>query len=216
MHHVDHARGQPDFHEDLADELHEIGRLGGGFEDEGIAHGNGVGNEPAEDQGREVEGSHPAEHAQGLAYHLGRDIGGDVIQGVALDRGRRGRGGFQDFDHPLHFAARFGNMLGLVQSNGLGQFFQVPHHAVMDFVDIGHALADGEIAPGPVGRMGRGDGRLSRGRAGNGHAADFLAGGGVVERHALAACLFLPFAVDEIFDLDVRHGVPSAWILVCY
>ncbi len=25
VHHVDHARGQPDFHEDLADELHEIG-----------------------------------------------------------------------------------------------------------------------------------------------------------------------------------------------
>lgn len=162
MHHVDHARREADLHEDLAHELHEIGRLGGGLENEGIARHDGIGDEPAEHQRGEVEGSHPAEDAQRLTNDPGGNVGGDMIQHVALDHGRRGGGGFDDLDDALHFAARFGDVLGLVEGDAVRQLFGVADHAFPDLEHIGHTFAHGEVAPALVGGMGRGDGLFRR------------------------------------------------------
>ena len=203
VHHVDHARRQADLHEDLAHELHEIGRLGGRLEDEGIARHDGVGDEPAEDQRREVERRHAAENAQRLPDYLGGDVGGHVVQDVALDHGRRGGGGLDDLDDALHFAARFGNVFGLVKGDAVRQLFGVADHAFTDLEHIGHALAHRQVAPALVGGMGRGDGLFRRFRPGNGHGTDLFTGGRIVQGHALAVDFVLPFAVDEVADPDV-------------
>ena len=155
---VDDAAGQADFHEDFAHELHEVGRLGGRLIDEGVARADGEGDEPAEHQRGEVEGRHAAEHAEGLFRDLAGDAPGDLIEGLALNQRGDGAGHFDDFDDALDFAAGFGNMFRLIERDALSELFQIADHAFPDFMDIGHALGDGDEAPRLVGFGGGGDG----------------------------------------------------------
>ena len=98
---VDDAGGQADFHEDLAHELHEIGRLGGRLVDKGVARADGEGDEPAEYQRGEVEGRDAAEYAEGLFRDLAGDAPGDLLEGLALNQRGDGAGHFDDFDDAL-------------------------------------------------------------------------------------------------------------------
>ena len=208
---VDDAAGQADFHEDFAHELHEVGRLGGRLIDEGVARADGEGDEPAEHQRGEVEGRHAAEHAEGLFRDLAGDAPGDLIEGLALNQRGDGAGHFDDFDDALDFAAGFGNMFRLIERDALSELFQIADHAFPDFMDIGHALGDGDEAPRLVGFGGGGDGGFAGFHVGNGHGADGFAGGRVVQGNRFAARFFLPLAVDEVADLD--HGFASKRIL---
>jgi hypothetical protein len=69
------------------------------------------------------------------------------------------------------------------------------------------ALDGGHVAPGFEALLRGGQRRVQVGDAGMGHAADFLAGGGVENRQAFAVGGVLPLAVDEELGVGVGHGV---------
>lgn len=142
---------------------------------------------------------------------LAGDAPGDLIEGLALNQRGDGAGHFDDFDDALDFAAGFGNMFRLIERDALSELFQIADHAFPDFMDIGHALGDGDEAPRLVGFGGGGDGGFAGFHVGNGHGADGFAGGRVVQGNRFAARFFLPLAVDEVADLD--HGFASKRIL---
>ena len=211
---VDDAGGQADFHKDVAHHLHEVGRLRGRLENEGVARADGEGDEPAEHQRREVEGSHAAEHAERLLHDLAGDAPGDAVDGFALNERGDGAGHFHDFDDALDFAAGFGNVFRLIERDALRELFMVADHAFADFVDVDHALGDGDQTPRLVGFGGGGDGGFAGVLAGHGHGADRFARGGVVQGDRFAARFFLPLTVDEIADHYLGHGAPpyiSGW-----
>lgn len=119
----------------------------------------------ADTASREVERSHAREHPERLLDDLGGDVGGNEFEVVALHQRGGGAGRFHDFNDAAHFAARFGNMLGLIYGDAVGQCFRVAHHAFVDFVQIGHSPGDGHKPPALVRFGGRGDGGFRRGRA---------------------------------------------------
>ena len=182
VHHVDDPRRQPDLPEDLAHLLHEIGRLGRGLEHERVADADRKGDEPAEHQGREIEGRDPAEDPQRLAHHPTHDVGADLLEGFALDEGRDAAGGLDDLDHALDLPAGFADVLGLVDGDGDGQLLPALFHGTTQVEQEFHPAPDRQAAPGVVGGVSRGDG----GRGGRGRAerdlADRAAVGRVEER----------------------------------
>ena len=102
-------------------------------------------------------------------------------------------------------------MFRLIERDALRELFQIADHAFADFMNIDHALGDGDEAPRFVGFGGGGDGGFAGFHVGNGHGADGFAGGRIVQGNRFAARFFLPLAVDAVADLD--HGFASKRIL---
>ena len=68
------------------------------------------------------------------------DIISDALHSFTLNQGRNRTGHLYDFNDPAHFATSFGDMLSLIDSDGLGQHLQVIAHDLLHIEDIVHSL----------------------------------------------------------------------------
>ena len=88
----------------------ELGRL----EDEGVAAGDRVGQEPERDHRREVEGRDRGDDADRLADQLDVDAGGDALEGLALQQVRDRRRRLDRLDPAADLAVGVGQRLAHV------------------------------------------------------------------------------------------------------
>ena len=103
---------------DLVDQLDDPGRgpriALGGLEDEGVAAGDRVGQEPERDHRREVERGDRGDDADRLADHLDVETGGHSLERFALDQVGNRRRRFDRFDSAAHLPAGVGERLSHV------------------------------------------------------------------------------------------------------
>src|SRR5205823_426064 len=94
---VEDACGDAGVDEHLAQEVGREGDALGGFEDEGVAAGDGDGEHPERDHGGEIEGGDAGADADGMARCFAVDIAGDVGEGRAHEEAGDAAGELNDF-----------------------------------------------------------------------------------------------------------------------
>ena len=96
-----------------------------GLEDEGVAGGDGVGQEPEGDHAGKVEGHDGGGDAEGLANHHFVDAAGHVFEVVALHHHGNATGDFDIFDGAAHFGFGFGEGLAVFLGDDAGDVVEV-------------------------------------------------------------------------------------------
>ena len=100
--HVQYARGEASLLEEFSDE-HRCGWIPlGWLEDEGVPAGNGVGEHPHGDHGREVERRDAGHHAKGPAHGVDVHTGTSTLAVEALERIGDAAGELHILDAPGH------------------------------------------------------------------------------------------------------------------
>ena len=160
---VDHAGREAEFLEDAEDVGHGERDALGGFEDDGVAGDEGVGQEPEGDHAGEVEGRDDGADAEGLADGELVDALGDVLGEEALGEDGGGAGDLDIFDGAAHFASRFGYCLAAFEGDGFGQFFEVLFEAGFEAEEVLDAIGERGAAPGGEGAVGGVDGGVGLG-----------------------------------------------------
>ncbi len=94
----------------------------GGLEQERVAAGDRVGQEPERDHRREVERRDRGDDADRLAHHLDVDTRRDTLQVLALQQVRHRRRRLDRLDPPPDLAVRIGEGLAHVGADQRGQF----------------------------------------------------------------------------------------------
>ena len=84
--HVEHAVREPGLGVELGDQAGGRRVAFAGFENEGVAGGDGDGVHPQRDHDGEVERGDPGAHAQGLAEVVHVHVAGDLVGEAALQR----------------------------------------------------------------------------------------------------------------------------------
>ena len=102
---------------------------------------NGM-NQPNTSAGK-LNDATPQNTPSDAAIDTGRDMG----QGFSLQQGRSVTGHFHNFDDPLNFAARFADVLGLVDLDRVCEILEVFLHGRMDRKNITDTLSDRHFAP---------------------------------------------------------------------
>ena len=100
--------------DDLDDQRRRARVLLGGLEQEGVAAGDRVGQEPERDHRREVEGRDRRDDADRLAHQLDVDAGGDALQRLALEQVRDRRRRLDRLDPAADLAVGVGQRLAHV------------------------------------------------------------------------------------------------------
>ena len=126
MHQVQHPRWQAElFVEQLKEEVHRLGHFFGGFDDVGVARGEGIGQEPEGDHAGEVEGDDGRAHPHRLANHDFVYAAGHIFRKITLHHFGNAAGDFDVFDGAGHFGAGFGDGFAAFLGNGAGDGFHV-------------------------------------------------------------------------------------------
>ena len=108
--HVEHAVGQPGFLEQFG-QHQRGGRIAlTGLENEAVAGGDGDGQHPQRDHGREVEGGNAGHHTQRLPERPAIDAGAHLLGELAFKQMRNAGGKLHHFEAARHFSA------GVIQS----------------------------------------------------------------------------------------------------
>ena len=125
MHHVQHAWGDTGFERQFAQAHGHHGVLLRGLEHEGVARGNGHGEHPQRDHGREVEGRDARAHAQGLQHGVGIHAIGHVVGQLAQLQVANASGVFHHFQAAEDVAFGVGQGLALLGREQRGQLAHV-------------------------------------------------------------------------------------------
>jgi hypothetical protein len=175
---VDHAGGETGLVQQREDKVLRERDLLGGLDDEGVAGGDGVGQKPEGDHGREVKGADGGEDAERPAHRLFVDLAaGAVLQPIAHHQRGDASRHLDVLDGALDRAARVGQRLAVLRGNGARELLGVAHHQIPQREQVLRAIQRWRIAPGGEGalcRMGRAVDLLRRR---HGHARDDRAGG---------------------------------------
>ena len=146
---VDDTVRQASLLNDLEDLLRRHGRLFRGFQDKGVAAGDGVGQEPQGDHPRKIKGCDGRDDADRLTNQHFVDATGDVLAVGALH---------QDGDttsdlHVLNAASQFAHRLRVRLTAFVGdrarQIVQVLFEHVLQLKQVLHALYSGSLSPLP-------------------------------------------------------------------
>ena len=120
-----YAFGQAGFLQQFVDTAHGERDTLGGFEDEGVAGGDGVGQIPEGDHAGKVEGHDGGGDAEGLANHHLVDAAGDVFEIVALHHHGDAAGDFDVLNRAAHFGFGLGEGLAVFLSDDAGDVVDV-------------------------------------------------------------------------------------------
>ena len=159
VHQVHDALGQLQLVEQCEHLLHRQRHALGRLDDDGVAAGERVRQEPEGDHPGEVERRDDGGDAEGLADHHLVDAAGDVLGVVPLDH-RRGPACHLDvLDGPAHLGARFADGLAGFHRDGAREVFDVLVEQRLQLEQILNPLADRNPPPCREG-AGRGPRRL--------------------------------------------------------
>ena len=120
-----------------------LGRL----EHDGVARGDGDGEEPHRHHGREVERADDPDRTQRLADRGHVDFGRGVLGHPALEQMGHTAGEFDDLQAAAHFAQRVGDHLAVLGGDGLGQLLLA---GIQEFAEVEQdrgALGQRRVAP---------------------------------------------------------------------
>ncbi len=152
---VDHAGRQAEGVELLEGDLLGERHLLGGLEHERVAAGDGEGQKPERDHGREVERHDRGAHADRLADRLGVDIAADVLEVAPLHGGGDGAGGLDHLDHARHLGAGVGDRLAHLGGDRAGEVLLAGDQARAELEQPLGAADGGYRAPLGQRRRGR-------------------------------------------------------------
>jgi hypothetical protein len=211
IHDLQDAVGQPGLGHQLGQHQRHRGVAFAGFQDEGVAAGDGGGEFPHRDHRGKVERRDPGHHAQRLAHRIDVDAGARAVGVFALQQVRCTDAELDHLEPPLHVAPGVGQGLAMLAAQRLGQLVHVAVQQADEFHQ--HPRPALRVGGGPAGlrrpRACNRGGQLCR--AGKGHARLHLAGGRVVDIGEAARLSGHARTVDEMAEL--LHGVlPQSWI----
>src|SRR5687768_6716765 len=147
---VEHAGGEAGFVDELEDLGEGDGDLLGRLDDEGVAAGDGVGEEPEGDHRGEVERADGGEDAQrGADGPLVDTSSSAVLEAVAHHEGGDAAGDLDVLDGAAHLAAGVIESLSVVLGDRAGDLIEVLLEELAEGEEIADTL-DGWGAP-PVG-----------------------------------------------------------------
>ena len=202
---VEDAVGQPGLLPQLGHRRDRRGVLLARLEDDGVAAGDGDGEEPHRHHGREVERGDDRDHAQRLADRVDVDLGRDVLGEPALEGGDAA-GELDDLQAAGHLAEGVGEDLAVLRGDDRGELVRVVEQ-LAEPEEHGVRLVS-EVAPQGEAAGGRGDGGVDLLGCGEGDRAGHLAGGGVGDGAGPVAGALTPGAVDPVRD-GRGHGCLS-------
>ncbi len=170
--------------DDLGDQRRRPRVLLGGLEDEAVAAGDRVGQEPERDHRREIERGDRGDDADRLAHQLDVDPGGDPLQSLALQQVRDRRRRLDRLDPPPDLAVGVGQRLAHVGGDQRRQLLAAGQQAVAQRQDRPRSLLRRHRAPAGLRRSGGLGRSADLGRAAQRHQRRHLTGGrgDVVER----------------------------------
>ncbi len=172
---VGQARFLPQFREPDAGG----GVLLAGLEDDGVAAGDGDGEEPHRHHGGEVERGDDADGAEGLADGEDVDLGGGVLGEAALEQVGDAAGEFDDFLAAGDLAEGVGEDLAVFGGDDGGEFLLAGVEKLAEGEEDRGALGQRGVAPGGERRCGGGDDGAGVVEVGQGQLPGDLTGGGV-------------------------------------
>jgi hypothetical protein len=176
---VEYAVGKARFLPQLGDPVRRRRVLLRGLEHDGVAGGDGHGEEPHRHHGREVEWRDDRGHAQGLAQRVDVDVRRGVLRVTALEVGGDAAGEFDDFLAAGDLAEGIGDDLAVFGGDDLGQFLLARIQQLAEGEQDARPLRQRGVAPGGE-RLGGGGDRRFHGRLRTErHLAADDAGGGV-------------------------------------
>ena len=168
---VDDARREAGLLDQLEDAALNDRVLLGGLEDEGVAAGDGVGQEPEGDHEREVEGGDRREDAERLVDDFLVDAPrGAILEAVAHHQGRDAAGGLDVVDAALDLAAGIVERLAHLGHDQPRQLLPVFDQQLAQREEIARPLLRRRRAPGREGRGGGPHGGVDVGRVAQRHA----------------------------------------------
>ena len=182
----------------------------GGLEDEGVAAGDRVGQEPERDHRREVERRDRGDDADRLADHLDVDAGGDAFERLALEQVRDRRRRLDRLDPAADLAVGVGERLAHVGADQRDQFVAAPQQRLAQGEHRARPRCGGSVAPAGLRRARRLDRRVDVGGAESGTRGDDLAGGRVDVVERLDSVGRRPLAADVVPQQRRRGSTRSS------
>ena len=169
-----------------------------GFENEGIAAGDGQRKHPQRNHRREVERGDADAHAQWLDPTGGVDLAGDVFHRLAHHQAGDIGGVFGHFDAAPDVALGIGEGLAGFRRENLRQLVVVFLEQVLVAQHQAGALRYRHLAPGEEGFLRTGHCGLDFLGSGFGGEGDHFLGGRVGDFDQLTSLAGLPLAVDQL------------------
>ena len=206
MDYVEDAVGEAGFFEHFGQEVGGAGVSLRGFEDEGVAAGEGEGKHPERDHGGEVEGGDAGDYAEGLAHGVAVDAGADLLGELAFEEVGDAGGELDVFEAAGGFAAGVGEDFAVFAIDEGGDFVEA---ALVDFAEAEEDAGAAERRlGGPVGEGGGGGGYGGIDLSGGGERDAGLdgAGGGVVDVGETVGGAGGGDAVDPVVELGDGGG----------
>ncbi len=209
VHHVEHALGQARLRPQPGQHQRCRGILLRGLEDERVAAGDGDGEHPHRDHGREVEGRDAGDHAERLADGVDIDAGRNVFGKTALEQVRDPAGELDHLEPAGYLPRRVPGHLAVL---GADQRGQLPGARGQQFPEREqHAGPPGQRRRPPAGEgLGRrGDRVVHDGRRGEVDGPGHLAGSRVVDVTVPLGGAVPRLPADPVGDVLSRHSVSS-------
>ena len=202
--------GSPASAQSSAIQIAAVGSFSRGLEDDGVAGGDGDGEEPHRDHGGEVERGDDADRADGLAEGGDVDVGGGVFGHAAFEQVGDAAGEFDDFLAAGDFAEGVGDDLAVLGGDDFGEFALAGVEQFPECEDHLGALGEGGVAPGGE----RGGGGVDDGAgvldAGEGDLTGDGTGRRVRHRSGVAARARERLVVEPVWDR------PKGAVVVCH
>ncbi|MNF73847.1 hypothetical protein D3C84_558620 [compost metagenome] len=211
MHHVEHTIWQAGFVHQLCNQQRGTRITLRRLEDKAVAAGNRQWVHPQRHHGREVERGDTGDHAQRLKVGPGVDVRADVAAVFAFEDFWRSAGVFDVLDATLQFTGGVFQGLAMFFADELGNARLVLLKQLLEAEQDLGTLGRWGIAPCRECSLGRIDGQLHRGAAGQCHFMDGLAGRRV-ENISRAVTGANQVAIDQVLDSAHAKLLKGGWI----
>ncbi len=202
---VEDAVGQAGLRKELGDLQGRRRVLLGRLEDEGVAGRDGDREHPHRHHGRKVERRDARDDTQRLADRGDVDAAGDLGRQLALQLHGDPARQVDDLQAARDLAQRVAVHLAVLGGDQLGNRVAVGVEQRAELEEDRGALGEGRGAPGRVGVLGGGDGRVDLVDGREGDLGGDRAGRRVGDRPVVARGAFDGLAADPVVD-DLRHA----------
>ena len=169
-----------------------------GFQDEGVAAGDGGRKHPEGDHGGEIERRDAGAYPQWLSDRIAIDALGHIFQRIAHEERGDRWGIFYHLDAPPDISAGLGQSFSVFCRDGGDQFVDMGFQQGLETEQHLHAIDSGSLPPSGKGRM-RGSHRLiHKLRSGGRCRGDCLAGRGIENRGGEPVGILASATVDKV------------------
>ena len=158
MHDIEHAVRQAGLFQQAREDQGRRRIAFRGFQDEGIAAGDGNGKHPHRHHAGKIEGRDAGDHAQGRVFAVGVHAGADVHRVLAFDQMRNAAGEFDHFQTPRQFALGIGEHLAVLMGDCQCDFIGMVFEQLLELEHDPCPRQRRGCRPGRKGLLCRGDG----------------------------------------------------------